>query len=304
MSEYHSFNVEAATKYGVACALLLEHIGYWVKRNQANGVNRRNGKYWMYKSVKDFARAYPYFTENQIRRAIEKLRFEGLIVSDHFSTGECTRTLWYTLTRNGRKLISSGGSDLASVPNRTGNEAESDGLENQNEQATMQERLASVPNRTGNEAESSIEVLEPIVETVVEQIVENSCCHHGEPDINPFGDDNDDDYRPNFDTIFTYASSNLRSLTGGNIERLQSFIDDLPEDLIRYAIDKACGLGHPFFGYVQPILQQYVEMGFKTVAEVEAYEAERKRRKGGTNGGEHRRDSSAAPQRIGGETIV
>lgn len=98
--------------------------------------------------------------------------------------------------------------------------------------------------------------------------------------VNPFGDDNDDSYRPKLDTIFTYASSNLRNLTGGNIERLKDFMNDLPDDLIRYAIDKACGLGHPFFGYIQPILQQYVEMGFKTVADVEAYEAQRKKHNG------------------------
>ena len=304
MSEYHSFNVEAATKYGVACALLLEHIGYWVKRNQASGVNRRNGKYWMYKSVKDFSRAYPYLTENQIRRAIEKLRSEELIVSDHFSAGECSRTLWYTLTKNGKKLISGSGVDLAPVPNRIGNDAESDGRECQIDSATMPERLAPVPNRIGNDAVSSIDVLETIVEPIVEPIVENSCCHQEERDINPFGDDNDDDYRPSFDTIFTYASSNLRNLTGGNIERLQSFIDDLPEELIRYAIDKACGLGHPFFGYVQPILQQYVEMGFRTVAEVEAYEAERKKKKGGGKVGFNREPAGESPRRLAGETIV
>ena len=300
MSEYHSFNVEAATKYGVACALLLEHIGYWVKRNQANGVNRRNGKYWMYKSVKDFARAYPYFTENQIRRAIEKLRFEGLIVSDHFSTGECTRTLWYTLTRNGRKLISGGGSDLASVPNRTGNEADSDGLDSRNEQATMPERLASVPNRTGNEAESSIEVLEPIVETVVETVVEDG----GGSDIeNPFGDATTAAlFTP--DPLVIYASNNLLGMNGDNMDELISFRDALPDELIRYAINEACGSGVRLYKYVKSILNRYVDQGFKTVAEVEAYDAERKKRKGGTNGGEHRRDSSGAPQRIGGETIV
>ena len=299
MSEYHSFNVEAATKYGVACALLLEHIGYWVKRNQANGVNRRNGKYWMYKSVKDFARAYPYFTENQIRRAIEKLRFEGLIVSDHFSTGECTRTLWYTLTRNGRKLISGGCSDLASVPNRTGNEADSDGLDSRNEQATMPERLASVPNRTGNEADSSIEVLEPIVETVVETVIEDG----GGRDIdNPFGDPaTAAPFTP--DPLVIYASNNLISMNADNMDELISFRDALTDELIRHAINEACGSGVRRYKYVKSILNRYVDQGFKTVAEVEAYDQERKK-KGGTNSGEHRSNSSEPPRRIAGETIV
>ena len=152
MSEYHRFSVEAATKYGVACALLLEHIRHWVTENRANGVNRHNGKYWMYKSIKGFSMSYPYFTENQIRRAIEKLRNEGLIITGHFSNGECTRTLWYTLSKKGQALVSAGGSDSASVPNGNGNSAISERQESQFEQANVPDRSASVPNGNGNSA--------------------------------------------------------------------------------------------------------------------------------------------------------
>ena len=270
----HSFNVEVATKYGIPHALVLGHIDFMVQKARTNGEKRIEGKYWMRKSVGEFAEMYPYLTKNQVRRAIEKLRNDGLIVSRRFKSNECTKTLWYTVTKEGRKLL---GDDKT--------------------------QAAPEPQRSGTVAIPSIKVLDSVVDTVLEGC-NNTHRLQEDIDINPFGDDNDDDYRPNFDTIFTYASSSLRSLTGGNIERLQSFINDLPEELIRYAIDKACGLGHPFFGYVQPILQQYVEMGFKTVAEVEAYEAERKKRKGGTNSGEHRSNSSEPPRRIAGETIV
>ena len=167
MSEYHRFSVEAATKYGVACALLLEHIKHWVTENRANGVNRHNGRYWMYKSIKGFSMSYPYFTENQIRRAIEKLRNEGLIITGHFSKGECTRTLWYTLTKKGQALVSAGGSDSASVPNGNGNSAISERQESQFEQANVPDRSASVPNGNGNSAISSIDISkEPLVETI------------------------------------------------------------------------------------------------------------------------------------------
>ena len=306
----HSFNVEVATKYGIPHALVLGHIDFMVQKARTNGEKRIEGKYWMRKSVSEFAEMYPYLTKNQVRRAIEKLRDDGLIVSRRFKSNECTKTLWYTVTKEGRKLLGNDKTQTAPEPQRSGTSATPIRHESQSNTAQLpygvaQEptQTAPEPQRSGTDAIPSIKVLDSVVDTVLEGC-NNSHRLQEDIDINPFGDVNDDDYRLNFDTIFTYASSNLRSLTGGNIERLQSFIDDLPEDLIRYAIDKACGLGHPFFGYVQPILQQYVEMGFKTVAEVEAYEAERKKRKGGTNGGDNRRDSSAAPQRIGGETIV
>jgi DnaD/phage-associated family protein len=245
-----------------------------VEKAKADGEKKRNGKYWVSKSVKKIAELYPYYTEKQIRSAVEKLRAEGLVITGHFPTCECPSTLWYTLTKKGKTMLSRGIDDLPPGANQFDPQGKT----------------------------STKELIDPLIDSLVDKV--NSHHHQEDIDINPFGDDNDDDYRPDFDTIFTYASSNLRSLTGGNIERLQSFINDLPEDLIRYAIDKACGLGHPFFGYVQPILQQYVEMGFKTVAEVEAYEEERKKRKGGNTSGDYRTNSSGAPQRIGGETIV
>ena len=294
---YHRFNVEVATRYGVPCALVLGHIDYLVEKARSDGEKRRNGRYWVNKSVKKIAELYPYYTENTIRRAVEKLRQEKLIETGHFPTNECPSTLWYTLTKKGKTMLQKGGGDLANLPNQNGTSAETIRQESQNDSA-------SLPNQNGTSAETSTkELVDPLIDSLVDKVNSSHC--HQDIDINPFGDDNDDDYRPDFNTIEIYASSNLRSLSGGNIERLQSFIGELPDELIRYAIDKACGLGHPFFGYVQPILQQYVEMGFRTVADVEAYEEERKKRRGGNASGEHRGNTPEAPRRLyDGETIV
>ena len=297
MNKYHSFNVAVASECGVACALVLGHIDFLVEKARANGVNKYRGKHWISKSMKSIADEYPYYTEKQVRHAINILREKKLIETGHFPTKETPSTLWYTVTKKGKKLLTSGGDAAPPMANQSDPEGETIC-------PTGQIETPPKANQSDPEGETSTKVLDTVLDTVLEGFNNNRHHHQEDIDINPFGDDNDDDYRPNFNTIEAYASSNLRSLTGGNIERLQSFIEDLPEELIRYAIDKACGLGHPFFGYVQPILQQYVEMGFKTVAEVEAYEAERKKKKGGTNSGDNRRDSSAAPQRIAGETIV
>ena len=294
MSEYHRFSVEAATKYGVACALLLEHIKHWVTENRANGVNRHNGRYWMYKSIKGFSMSYPYFTENQIRRAIEKLRNEGLIITGHFSKGECTRTLWYTLTKKGQALVSAGGSDLASVPNGNGNSAEMKRQESQSEQANAPDRLASVPNGNGNSAISSIDISkEPLVETVIENGGGSSSDV-----INPFGEAATTAAAPVLDSLVAYAQSNLMHLGPYNMDELISFRDALPDEVIQHAIDEACAAGVRRYKYVKSILNRYVEQGFKSVAEVEAYEEQRKkdnRRRHDATSGEY-----AAPEDVFG----
>ena len=121
--------------------------------------------------------------------------------------------------------------------------------------------------------------------------------------LNPFGDAAATAAPLVPDPLVAYAANNLLPMSPTNMDELISFRDALPDELIQHAIDEACAAGVRRYKYVKSILNRYVEQGFKSVADVEAYETQRKK-KGGTNGGEHRRDSSAAPQRIGGETIV
>lgn len=59
---------------------------------------------------------------------------------------------------------------------------------------------------------------------------------------------------------------------------LVSFAEDMPEDLIRYAIDEACARGKRTWAYVRAILQGYIREDFKTVGEAKA-ESERRSKK-------------------------
>ena len=93
---------------------------------------------------------------------------------------------------------------------------------------------------------------------------------------NPFGD-YDPHHQLTPDTLEAYASANLRNMTLYNMEELASFRDSLPEELIRHAIDEACGNGVPVYNYVRSILNRYVESGFKTLGDVKAYEAKRQK---------------------------
>lgn len=84
--------------------------------------------------------------------------------------------------------------------------------------------------------------------------------------------------KPDFDTLEAYASANLQCLTSGNMAELVSFKADLPEDVIRFAIDAANANGVRKWAYVRSILQCWVEAGIKTLGDAKA-EAETKRGK-------------------------
>lgn len=110
----HSFEIEDAEKYGILAAVLLNHIRFWVKKNQANRKHFYDGQYWTYNSVSAFSELFPYATKDQIRRALEKLEEEGAIKTGCYNSNPYDRTKWFSCNV-----------DLANLPNQFANDAKS-----------------------------------------------------------------------------------------------------------------------------------------------------------------------------------
>ena len=87
---------------------------------------------------------------------------------------------------------------------------------------------------------------------------------------NPFGFSDASGERPDFGTVEAYASSYLRNLSPGNMQELVSFKDDFPDDVIRLAIDQACGCNAPSWNYVRKVLNNWLDKGVKTAADAKA----------------------------------
>lgn len=97
----HMFSVEAATKYGVTEAILLEGLSFWCRSNAANGRNIHDGLAYTYNSIRALHELYPYLSEKKIRGAIATLEQEGLLVSGCFNKKPYDRTKWYAVTEKG-----------------------------------------------------------------------------------------------------------------------------------------------------------------------------------------------------------
>ena len=82
--------------------------------------------------------------------------------------------------------------------------------------------------------------------------------------------------RPAFDTVEAYASSNLVNINPRQMQKLESFRDELPDELIRHAIDKSCLKGKPYFTYASAIMQQYVDQGYRKLEDALLEEKQRK----------------------------
>lgn len=117
MAESHYFDVRVAKRYGVHCAVILQNLWHWIRKNQANGVNFYDGNYWTYNSTKAFSDLFPYLSQKQIETALKKLRDEGIIVTGNYNAVKYDRTLWYAITEKGKSILLFGEMEMTSEGN-------------------------------------------------------------------------------------------------------------------------------------------------------------------------------------------
>lgn len=101
----HQFNVEIAQQFGILEAVIIQHLHFWILKNEANDLNYFEGEYWTYNSIKAFADIFPYASQRQIHYALEKLIKEGILKTGHFNKKGYDRTLWYTFTKKGHTIL-------------------------------------------------------------------------------------------------------------------------------------------------------------------------------------------------------
>lgn len=114
----HSFDTEDASKYGILPAVILHNIRFWTEKNRANNRHCYEGKTWVYNSVSAWVELFPYATKDQIRRAIEKLRDEGVLEVGNFNQSAYDRTAWYCLSCQIQvaNLPNGSGADATPIP--------------------------------------------------------------------------------------------------------------------------------------------------------------------------------------------
>ena len=108
----HAFNVEEAIKYGVEKAILLQHIRFWCVQNEGKKDNLHDGRVWMYQSVEDMHKHYPYWSTHKLHRMLKSMEDEGLILSGNYNKIGYDRTKWYSINLHS-----------ANPPNGTGESA-------------------------------------------------------------------------------------------------------------------------------------------------------------------------------------
>ena len=100
---------------------MLNNLRYWIAHNKANLVNEHDGKTWTYNSVKAFETLFPYLSANQIRRCLESLVAQGVLVRGNYNSSPYDKTTWFAFSSVEIEQI-----DLANLPKGTGEKAQSE----------------------------------------------------------------------------------------------------------------------------------------------------------------------------------
>ena len=90
---------EHAILFGYREAVLLFHFMFWIDFNRKKEQHFHDGRYWTYSSISTLHKSYfPFFSEGQIRRAIDSLFKQNVIIKGNYNKLKYDKTTWYALT--------------------------------------------------------------------------------------------------------------------------------------------------------------------------------------------------------------
>ena len=88
---------ELAVAIGLAEAIILQQIHYWLEINRREERNFRDGYTWTYNSVAEWQKQFPFYTTKTIQRTITKLENQGILISKLYNKENFDRTKWYRI---------------------------------------------------------------------------------------------------------------------------------------------------------------------------------------------------------------
>jgi len=101
----HSFNIHYAQRYGLHEAIMIKNFQFWIWKNKANGSHKYDDRTWTYNSVKAFEELFPYLSSSQIRRCLESLVEQGVLIKGEYNKNPYDRTSWFAFRDESTFLI-------------------------------------------------------------------------------------------------------------------------------------------------------------------------------------------------------
>jgi DnaD/phage-associated family protein len=258
-----------AAAIGLNESIVLQQLHYWLERS----TNVHEGYTWVYNTYEEWQEQFPFWSESTIRRIITKLEKQGLIITGNFNRSKIDKTKWYRI--NYEKLAqlqdeqSTAQPDTSTVQNEQSTD-EIDSPSVQNEQSICSNWTDDLLNLNRPIPEITTENTTDINKEVVDTPVRES--------MNPFA----------------FFEQNGFGVIGSYIgEKISNWITDTSEELVLEAMKIAVENGVKTWKYVESILRDWSEKGYRTVEQVRvaqmAFKEQQSKKRNGSNGSNRRK---------------
>jgi hypothetical protein len=91
----HSFDPQLAAEFGVDEAILIQSFAFWISENRTSGRNIHEGRCWTYDSREKLCERHPYWKPHQIRRIVNSLVEQEVLITGNHATEVLDRRIWY-----------------------------------------------------------------------------------------------------------------------------------------------------------------------------------------------------------------
>ena len=82
-----------AMALGLNEAIALQQVNYWMARTN----NVRNGRKWVYNSIAEWSKQFPFWSPSTVKRTFAALESAGVLVSDCFNEDKLDHSKWYSI---------------------------------------------------------------------------------------------------------------------------------------------------------------------------------------------------------------
>ena len=230
-----------ATKIGLNESIFLQQLHYWLDKS----TNVKEGYRWVYNTAKEWQKQFPFWSVNTIRRVINSLKVQELVVIDNFNSLPIDKTSWYRI-------------NYVKVAELEGENTDSEKIDSttQSEHSKYSERVIEAPKLGTPLPESTTEI--------TTEINNNNNDNAGTPPENPFS---------------FFQNNGFGILTPYVGEKIGASIDDLNEELVIHAMKVSLENSVPRWSYAESILRDWQNKKITSLDQVLAAEKQREQQK-------------------------
>lgn len=91
----HAFDTGYAIAYGVDEAIMIKNFQFFITANANRGHNFYEGRFWTYDRLEDFLSHFPYWSVQSVRRILQSLINQKVLIKGDFNKSWSNRTVWY-----------------------------------------------------------------------------------------------------------------------------------------------------------------------------------------------------------------